>query len=323
MSEREAIEQDGRQMLMFNRLMLGSFTDTYKRWCNAQGVKPDLVKIPRSKTDGFWVGQKDSAKFVMVYCHGGGFVMPGLAQHLDMLTRWVDWSSNRLAVFCVALTLSPDGQYPTQIGECVEALRFVLSLPGRTPDTTLLGGDSAGGNLVIAVLSHVSGHTHPNSKVVRPLLLTGKLHGAILISPWVSSDNTKFKSMAELASCDNISPCCTQYWMGLYKSEALGRNDDDEYTAPGSAPESWWWSTTIQVASLLVTYGTQEIFRDAILSWAARFDRGTGGSVLQLAEGLGEAHNAPLVPRSTAELDTFPEISQEALIRRWIRSRLR
>ena len=87
----------------------------------------------------------------MVYYHGGGFVIPGSDRHLDMLLRFVEFSNNNLAIFAVAYTLSPGAVYPTAIGQSVEALRYIVSLPGHSADTTLIGGDSAGGNLAVAV----------------------------------------------------------------------------------------------------------------------------------------------------------------------------
>ena len=297
--------------------------ESYEKWCKHHKIKPDVADIPNTRTKGFWIGSKDSAKYVMLYFHGGGFVMPGLPQHLDMILRFVQWSNGKLAVFCNAYTLAPGGLYPLQIAESVEALRFVLSQPGRTPGTTLLGGDSAGGNLVLAILSHASGHPHPNSDVVKPLELTEKLHGALAIAPWVSSDDTKLKSMTEFADRDIVDATCAQYWLETYKGQNKGTKDD-EYIVPELAPASWW--TGVKTASLLATAGEQETLRDGITSWGAKFKEGTGGDaggVLKLVVGKREIHDAPLVPKPDAELNRLgDEACQEAAIRNWIRSRL-
>lgn len=299
------------------------FVSTYESYCKKQGLTPNIVDIPNTTNKGFWIGNPETAKYAMMYYHGGGFVLPGLPQHLDMLVLWVKWLGGDLAIFCNAYTLAPQGLYPLQIGESVEALRYVLSLPGRAPETTLLGGDSAGGNLVLAVLSHVSGHPHPNSKIVKPLELTPKgqkLHGALMIAPWVSSDVKRFKSMTEFAGRDTVNGTCANYWIETYKGGASEK--DDEYTVPELAPASWWSGTEKTVSSTIVAAGEQEVLRDAILSFTSKFKEGTsGGATLKVVVGKKEVHDAPLGPKPDAELVRLGDACQEAAIKTWLKER--
>lgn len=51
--------------------------DTYKSWCSKNGVAPDVVDIPQTKARGFWLGKKDTAKYTMLFIHGGGYVIQG------------------------------------------------------------------------------------------------------------------------------------------------------------------------------------------------------------------------------------------------------
>jgi len=155
-----------------------------------------------------------TAKYTMVFYHGGGFMAPGSPNHIDLLFRMVKWSNNNLAIFCVAYTLSPAGVYPTAIHQSVEGLRYILDLAGHAPGTTLIGGDSAGGNLVLAVISHISGHPHPQSDIVKPLNLSAPLKGALAIAPWTSSDNKKYPSMDAHRSRDIVNTTCAQVCPG-------------------------------------------------------------------------------------------------------------
>lgn len=41
--------------------------------------------------------------------------------------------------------------------------------------------------MVLAVLSHISGHAHPQKDIVKPLNLQKPLKGAMMVAPWVSS----------------------------------------------------------------------------------------------------------------------------------------
>jgi acetyl esterase/lipase len=304
-------------------MIMPPFVSSYEKYCKQHKLTPNIVDIPNTNNKGFWIGNPESAKYAMVYYHGGGFVLPGMPPHLDMLPLFVKWSGGNLAVFCNAYTLAPEGLYPLQIGESVEALRYVLSLPGRKPETTLLGGDSAGGNLVLAVLSHISGHPHPNSKIVKPLQLSPdgqKLHGAVMIAPWVSSDVKRFKSMTQFARRDTVNGTCANYWIETYKGGASEK--DDEYIVPELAPASWWSGTENTLSSTLVTAGEHEALRDAILAFTTKFKEGTsGGATLKVVVGKKEVHDAPLGPKPDAELDRLGDACQEAAIRTWIQTR--
>ncbi|KAJ9622220.1 hypothetical protein H2204_011568 [Knufia peltigerae] len=301
------------------QILLPPFTTIYTKFCSQKNLTPRSVDIPNTKTKGFWLGDPDSATYVMAYFHGGGFVMPGLPQHLEFLSRVVQWSNGKLAVFCNAYTLAPEGLYPLQIAECVEALRYVLSLPNRTPDTTMVGGDSAGGNLVCCVLSHISNNPHPRPDVVKPFDLAGKLHGALMIAPWVSSDASQFKSMTEFAKRDVVNTECANYWIDVYKGRGKGIQDD-EYTVPEQAPPSWW--SGVKVSSVLITVGDEEVLRDGITSFASKFKEGVGSDVLKLVVGKREIHDAPLYPLPDSELDKLGDTCQEGAIKMWLKEKL-
>lgn len=244
--------------------------------------------------------------------------MPGTGPHLDMIMKFVQWSNNKLAVFCVAYTLAPEAVYPTQLGQSVEALRYVLSLPGRSPSKVLLGGDSAGGNLVVAVLSHVSGHPHPQSNIVKPLELSEKLFGGVAIAPWTSSDDSRFASMRQFENRDIVGPVPAHYWINCYKGHK-GAIADDEYIVPELATSSWW--SNAKISSLLIVAGEHEGLRDSIVSWCEKFRTGAANVDFKFVLGKHEVHDAPLQGKSENKLAGKEEECQEAAIRGWVKSR--
>jgi acetyl esterase/lipase len=61
-------------------------------------------------------------------------------------------------------------------------LSYLITKIGRSPYDILISGGSAGGNLAVAVLSHIP-HPHPD---VAPIKLQQPLLGTMLYSPWVS-----------------------------------------------------------------------------------------------------------------------------------------
>lgn len=304
--------------LICYRLLLPSFESAYKSWCKKHKHPLDIVDIPGTDARGFWIGNKD-AEYNMVFYHGGGFVMPGTSPHLEMLMRFVQWSNSKLAIFCVAYTLAPLKTYPTQLSESVEGLRYVLSLPGRSPSKTLLGGDSAGGNLLLAVLSHISGHpnNHP-SNLVKPLDISEKLFGGIAIAPWVSSDHSRFTSMRQYEDRDIVGPTNAEYWIECYKG-GKGIKDDEYVTAEIASP-SWWANS--KISRILCVTGEHESLRDGILAWAENFQQGAKGVEFKCVIGKRETHDAPLQGLSEKKLAGNEEQCQEAAIRAWIRKNL-
>lgn len=290
-----------------------SFVDSYKSWCTKNNVKPDIADIPGTTTQGFWLGSK-SAKYVLVYYHGGGYMAPGTPQHVDLMVRMLKWSNNNLAIFCVAYTLAPGGAYPSQIAESVEGLRYVLGLSGRSPATTLIGGDSAGGALAFAVLSHIS-HPHPRSDAVKKLELNSNLKAAITIAPWVSSDNLKYPSMDRFASRDTVNTRNAQYWSEAYKGR--GKNvPDDEYVYAALAPANWWKGVKCDYA--LVMAGGEEGLVDAVTDFVEKYAQGAGKDKIDFVVGERETHDAPLNAIPEHQLKELGRRKQEGAIRLWL-----
>lgn len=298
-----------------------SFLDNYKSWCSKNKVPPDVVDIPNTTNNikGFWIGSKSTAKYTMIYYHGGGFVFPGGPPHVAMLFNFVKWSNNNLAIFCVGYTLSPEAVYPTALSQCVEALRYILDQPGHSPSNTLLGGDSAGGNLVLAVLSHVSEHPHPRSDLVRPLSVSGNLKAALVIAPWTSSDSKLYPSMDKFANRDFVNSICANYWIDAYKGS--GKNvPNDEYICAALASPDWWKGTKCD--QIFATAGEEEVLLDAITDWETKFAKGAGNDKIKYVIGKRETHDTPLNCMAEKKLIELGEKSQEGAIRLWIKETL-
>ncbi len=92
---------------------------------------------------------------VLLYCHGGGFVIGGIETH-DSLCRQLALRSGG-AVVSLDYRLAPEHKFPTAVDDAWAAMRW-LAEHGRTLglDTSRLavGGDSAGGTLAAACAIH-------------------------------------------------------------------------------------------------------------------------------------------------------------------------
>lgn len=129
----------------------------------------------------------DSPAPVVVYFHGGGWVLGNLNTHDSTCRRLAKRSG--CCVVSVEYRLAPEFPFPAAVDDAFEALSFVVrsgAEQGFDPDRIAVAGDSAGGNLAAAVACR-AGH----SRLTR-------LRGQLLIYP-ATSPRCDTQSFAEFA----------------------------------------------------------------------------------------------------------------------------
>lgn len=102
----------------------------------------------------------DAALPVLVYYHGGGWVIGDLDTH-DTLCRQLANLSG-CAVIAVDYRMGPEHRFPAAVDDCIAAARWVRANASALkvdPARLAVGGDSAGGNLaaVVALAARDSG----------------------------------------------------------------------------------------------------------------------------------------------------------------------
>lgn len=89
---------------------------------------------------------------LLVYFHGGGFVLGSLDSH-DSLCRFLARHAE-VAVLAVDYRLAPEHAFPAAADDAVAAFRYAVANAaslGIDPDRVAVAGDSAGGNLAAVV----------------------------------------------------------------------------------------------------------------------------------------------------------------------------
>lgn len=92
---------------------------------------------------------------VIVYMHGGGWVIGDLESHNSLCTHISDQTG--LRVVAIDYRLAPEATFPAAHDDCIEAVGYLLASPpeiGPLVTGVAVAGDSAGGNLALAVASH-------------------------------------------------------------------------------------------------------------------------------------------------------------------------
>ncbi|KUL85543.1 hypothetical protein ZTR_08042 [Talaromyces verruculosus] len=200
---------------------------------------------------------KQKANKVIVYFHGGGYVAAILPQHLHLIYSFEDKPRYKdgVVVYVLAYGLVDEkaNHYPTQLRQAISLLDHIINTENIPPSNITLMGNSAGANLLLSVILHLS---HPNPDVP-PLNLKDdeKFAAAVAISPWCNMD-TSAESMTRNANKDVLAASALEYWGGNF----LGGRPLDPWNSPLQAPAEWW--ADLKVGQMLMIYGEDEIMRD-------------------------------------------------------------
>ncbi|KAL1956360.1 hypothetical protein VTO42DRAFT_7343 [Malbranchea cinnamomea] len=280
---------------------------TYETLAKQKGFAPHTVKLGHGAL-GSWIGSKD-AKNIVVYYHGGGFAVPAGIAYLQFLSDIADdlrTAGKDVAIFIVTYSLTPHAVYPTQFKQAVAALRYILEDLKHPPANVFIGGDSAGGNLTFAVLSHTA-HPHPE---IEPLQLSEPLGGAFAMAPWASF-RQDFLSMKENIKKDMLMPETLKLWSDMY----LAGQKEDNYNQPALAPADWW--SGIKVNRIMVVAGSDEVLLGGIEEFLKKLKAGFPNTTYIVVDD--EPHVAPIIFRMLGGKD---KSGQDREIRSWLSARL-
>lgn len=147
--------------------MLGSMPmddDIQTERLGVNGVSAEWIYAPGARDDQ-----------VLLYLHGGGYVIGSMRTHRVMLSHIARAAGCR--VLGLDYRLAPENPFPAPVEDTVAAYRWLLA-QGYDPSRIALGGDSAGGGLVVAALVALR-------YVGEPLPAAG-----VCLSPWIDMEAT-------------------------------------------------------------------------------------------------------------------------------------
>lgn len=231
----------------------------------------------------------DAARIVL-FLHGGGYVG-------SLHNRYRDWGVHQAelagsgTLLAVDYRLAPAHAYPAALDDAVTAYTGLLAA-GYDPAKMILVGDSAGGNLALALSLYIRDHHLPQPKAM------------VLISPWADMGNSLPSRSLNLEK-DKI--------LGL-KNRRLGPEIASPSYAKGTAVDTPYLSPIYADAQglppMLITAGGNELFLDDTALLAAHAK--AAGVPVQYTMYPGMSHDwtilFPELPESKAmneEITTY------------------
>ena len=216
---------------------------------------------------GEWVEPPTPRDGVMLYVHGGGYVVGNPRTHC-VLTGGLAQTA-RMRLFALDYRLAPEHPFPAALDDTVATLQW-LAAQGARP--LWLAGDSAGGGLVVAAL------VRARDEGAAPVA------GAVLFSPWVDA-TLSGASLRERARRD---PILTPAFLERCARAYAGDTPRDH---PLISP---LFADLGGLPPLLIHVGTEEILFDDAARLAQKVQQAGGTACLRVWQGM--PHVFPLFP---------------------------
>ena len=164
---------------------LGSFLGNSKeityREVSIDGMYAEWVELNRAHIK----------KYVILHCHGGGY-STGSSQYARTLTSKMAMATG-MEVLCFDYRLAPENPYPAALEDACKVWDYLMR-QGYGSENIIVTGDSAGGNLALALVLKLKGE-----KRRLPA-------GLFLMSPWTDLTSSGESFVAKVAVDPILNP---------------------------------------------------------------------------------------------------------------------
>ncbi len=211
----------------------------------------------------------DEALPVMVYLHGGGYILGSLDSHDDICAEIADRAG--IAVVAVDYRLAPDHPFPAPFEDAVAAVDWLIAGgagEGFDHSRLIVGGDSAGGKFSAAMALKMRDEARP------------AIRGLVLIYPGLGGDFNR-GSYIEHAEAPGLSTRD----MNFYRRVHVGPDDHPNHLSKFACPLEEADYRDLPPAFLVAS--EWDPLRDDSFDWAAR---------VAAAGGEAKLRHEPLLP---------------------------
>ncbi|KAM0750150.1 alpha/beta-hydrolase [Meredithblackwellia eburnea MCA 4105] len=211
-----------------------------------KGKRDWVSYVKVNGTAGRWIAKpgtkREEDEVVFYYVHGGGFVLDTGARGMPWLMEVAQEMNGRrnvqFSVFCLDYRLASEQIYPSQLIETLAGYHYLVNTLGISEDKICMGGDSAGGNLVAALLLHL---VRPNPRVKVPSTLgpsPKRPASVLLVSPFVKLiSNLPSRKSNEIFDYIESNSATT----AVYEYIGADHPPDGKIYAPSWNPKTFFW----------------------------------------------------------------------------------
>jgi acetyl esterase/lipase len=248
------------------------------------GKIPAEIEVSPVTIDGLpaeWILPSQATKDrVILYFHGGGYVMGSSRSHRPIVTKFVKGSGVGALLF--DYRLAPERPFPAALEDSIAAYRWLLA-QSISPSHIVFVGDSAGGGLCLATLLALKDQGIPLPAA------------AVALSPWTDLKNTG-ESLKTKAKVDQLT--WGESWIVFSKYYA-GDND------PGNPWISPLYGDLRGLPPVLIYVGENEVLLDDSTRFAEKAKNSGVDITLKVWEGMFHCFPAcaPLFPEAKQAMD--------------------
>lgn len=191
----------------------------------------EYIPVDVEGMSGEWVRVKRAhmKKYVILYCHGGGYSTGSTVYARTLTTKLAE--STSMDVFCFNYRLAPENPYPAAAQDAQKAWNYLMYL-GYGARDVIVAGDSAGGNMALSLLLRLK-----EQQRILP-------RGMVLLSPWTDL-TASGKSHTTKEALDPVLDHA--YLMEMTHNYAQGQDLNDPFISPLFGDFAGFPPTYIQV----------------------------------------------------------------------------
>lgn len=254
---------------------------------------------------GYWIckgtpWKKSKApkhRLILFWIHGGAYCFGHPLNVAGTILRMAELASEKgihLDIFAPQYSLAPEKSFPKQFDQVTAAYRSIIVDQGVDPANMVVGGESAGGHLVLSFLHGLEQHGLPKPE-----------GGALLCCPWVDLTN----SGASFANDQNrYKDSLTKKGLDQYAKSVIGPQgytDFAEYidfSAPLPAGRSW---KDILPPRTWLSVGGNEVFLASNKSLVKHVEASGAHITMKVARGRTHAWE---VNQDMRDLETYVDL---------------
>ncbi|MBQ7774327.1 MAG: alpha/beta hydrolase [Lachnospiraceae bacterium] len=203
---------------------------------NTKEISYQEFEMEEMSAEWVSVNRPHMKKYIILYCHGGGY-STGSSKYARTITSKLAMSTS-MDVLAFDYRLAPEYPYPAAIEDAMKAWNYLMLL-GYGARDIIVAGDSAGGNLALALVLKL--------KEEQRLLP----RGVVLMSPWtdMTFSGLSFQNKAEQDPVLNA-----EYMYQIREYYAGGRDFSNPMISPMFGDMTGFPPTYIQVGENEILY---------------------------------------------------------------------